>query len=157
MFKNSCIKTGWYMYQLVSQWRVPAILLRTRNHWKPIVSTKRINAQTEFQRISESKLAGQHATCFHFHWRYLGFVRVWCAIFTTFFFTIHAILTSSCALCLYSCWRRELRDLSPEGQWESVVRGDTNPAFLYFLKEKKDWKKLSIELRYLINLLDHLS
>lgn len=86
MFKNSCIKTGWYMYQLVSQWRVPAILLRTINHWKPIVSTKRINAQTEFQRISESKLAGQHATCFHFHWRYLGFVRVWCAIFTTFFF-----------------------------------------------------------------------
>lgn len=158
MFKNSCIKTGWYMYQLVSQWRVPAILLRTRNHWKPIVSTKIINAQTEFQRISESKLAGQHATCFHFHWRYLSFVRVWCAIFTTFFFTIHAILTSSCALCLYSCWRRELRDLSPEGHLEvgsASVRGDTNPAFLYFLKE--DWKKLSIELRYLINLLDHLS
>lgn len=118
MFKNSCIKTGWYMYQLVSQWRVPAILLRTRNHWKPIVSTKIINAQTEFQHISESKLAGQHATCFHFHWRYLSFVRVWCAIFTTFFFTIHAILTSSCALCLYSCWRRELRDLSPEGHLE---------------------------------------
>lgn len=138
MFKNSCIKTGWYMYQLVSQWRVPAILLRTRNHWKPIVSTKIINAQTEFQH---SKLAGQHATCFHLRWRYLSFVRVWCAIFTTFFYYTCNFNIFMCTLSLFLLEKRVERFKSRGTLRGGVCLSERVLCVLVFPEREKGLKK----------------
>lgn len=69
-------------------------------------------------------------------------------LYSLLFFTIHAILTSSCALCLYSCWRRELRDLSPEGHLEvgsasvrECCERRYKPCVLVFPEREKGLKK----------------